>query len=361
MLTDANFEELRLKGYTTISDMLSREECDHAIGQYREWLSQFKDNEWPCVVNNSLIQGYNTGNMEPTWYVRLKSKRVFAQLWKTEKLLASVDAIAIGRPPEDGAEPFYTEDNHWFHVDQGSSRQGLHAYQGAVYLEAADEDDWTLHVVEGSHRHLEEFYEEYPTAATISDLKQNFYRFNDDEMIFFLKRGCHIKRVPVCKGGMVLWDSRLIHANAHPLEGRKNPGRWRFCVFVSMTPAIWASDEDLKEKQEVYENAFMTTHWSSQQIIYFSTDTPILSAYDVKYPKELPDIAKTREGQLLSGAVPYDFRDGEPNGDEYMPKWKDGYKKDLLTLNPTAVAGGLVCFAAVAAALGYAMLKYKNN
>ena len=52
-----------------------------------------------------------------------------------------------GRPPEDGEESFYNEDTGgWLHLDQTARRRGLHAYQGAVYLETADHDDWTFEV-----------------------------------------------------------------------------------------------------------------------------------------------------------------------------------------------------------------------
>lgn len=52
-----------------------------------------------------------------------------------------------GRPPEEGEESFYNEDTGgWLHLDQTSRRQGLHAYQGAVYLETANHDDWTFEV-----------------------------------------------------------------------------------------------------------------------------------------------------------------------------------------------------------------------
>lgn len=317
MLTDENFADLKVKGYTVVSDVLTEAECDETISDYRKWLSQFKNGEWPISVY-SLIQRYNTGNMHPSWFVRLKSKKVFAQVWGTEKLLSSIDAIAIGRPPEDGEEQFYMPGNHWLHLDQCATRQGLHAYQGAVYLEAADEDDWTLHVLEGSHLHFSDFYENNTRAYTRS-VVNNFYRLLDEEVKQMQNKGCILKRVPVPKGGMVLWDSRLVHANASPIKGRKNPGRWRFCVFVSMTPAIWATEEDMEKKNKAYENAHMTTHWSSQGVMFFKPTKSVPSHIE----NTLPSIAKTKEAKLIAGTLRYDFDNGEPNGDSYIPKWKE--------------------------------------
>ena len=71
---------------------------------------------------------------------------MFAQLWGTEELLTSIDAVAIGRPPEQGGEQFHGPDQSWLHIDQGAGRVGLHAYQGGVYLETANLDDWVFEV-----------------------------------------------------------------------------------------------------------------------------------------------------------------------------------------------------------------------
>lgn len=323
MLHAGHFDELRLNGYTVVKDVLTSDECEQTIGQYKDWLSQFKDGDWPHSVN-SLIQRYNVGNMEPTWFVRLKSKKVFAQVWGTDKLLSSVDAIAIGRPPEDGKESFHTPGEHWLHLDQSSLREGLHAYQGAVYLEEAEADDWTLHVLESSHRYFKDFYDNNFRAAERS-ATNGYYSLSDEEAQRMVKDGFNLRRVAVPKGGMVLWDSRLVHANAKPLKCREHPGRWRYVVFVSMTPAIWASSEDLKKKKEAYSTVAMTTHWSSQGIGFFKTTIPSYAKKDVKQQTVLPEIAQTREAKLLSGVIQYNFEDGQPNGDEQIPKWKTGY------------------------------------
>ena len=215
MLTDKSFNDLKVKGYTVVSNVISAPECDEAIGQYREFLAQFGDG-FPNSFYG-LIKGYNVGHMEPTWKMRFKSKHVFAQLWKTEKLLTSFDAIAIGRPPEDGKEEFHDPNKNWLHCDQNSNKIGLHAYQGALYLEEQCKDDWTFQVLEGSHRHMEEFYKQNPAAAKHS--LGCCYRLKVDDIDYFEnKLNCRRVRVPVPKGGMALWDSKLIHANARPIK-----------------------------------------------------------------------------------------------------------------------------------------------
>ena len=317
MLTDKHFKELEENGYSVVSDVIPPEECDAAIREYRKWLSQFRGTSWPRTFHG-IINWFNTGHMTPTWEMRLKTKKVFSQLWKTDKLLTSFDAISIGRPPEHGQEKFETPGEHWLHTDQIATRLGLHAYQGALYLEEQSEDDWTFHVLEGSHNHLDSFYDHHPQAVKKSE-PLGYYHISPEEMEFFKEAGVtDIVRVPVPKGGMVLWDSRLVHANARPLYGRKNPGRWRFALFVSMTPAIWASEKDIRDHKGAYESAWMTSHWSSTRLVPFQSR----GQRNIVYPKVVPDIAKTEEAKKLSGAIPYDFEDGEPNGGDYRPKWR---------------------------------------
>ena len=317
MLTDENYADLKKKGYTVVPNVVSPEDCDRAIRQYHEWLSQFRDGSWPRTFSG-IINWYNTGHMSPTWEMRLKTQKVFAQLWKTEKLLTSFDAIAIGRPPEDGKEEFEIPGKHWLHTDQIGSRLGLHAYQGALYLEEQCKDDWTFHVLEGSHKHMDKFYEHYPHAEETAE-PLGYYNLSPDELDFYKDNGCsRIVRVPVPKGGMALWDSRLIHANARPLLKRKHPGRWRYTIFVSMTPAIWASEKDIKDHKEAYKNVMMTSHWSSAGIVPYVSN----GRANIIYPLELPEIAKSDEAKMLSGVIAYDFDDGKPNGGDYRPQWK---------------------------------------
>lgn len=93
--------ELEDRGYTVIPGVLTETECNTYIGQYKSWVAQFGKNDWPNS-RNSVIQGYRIGHFKPSWNARLKTKPVFASLWETEKLLTSVDGIAVARPPEHG-------------------------------------------------------------------------------------------------------------------------------------------------------------------------------------------------------------------------------------------------------------------
>ncbi|WAR01995.1 hypothetical protein MAR_008553 [Mya arenaria] len=241
----------RTKGYTVVPGVISPPDCDKYIDKYKEWLKQFKGSALWQKWSKGIIRGYGTGFLESTWEVRLQAKEVFSQLWKTEKLLTSFDTIAAGQPPEEGKEPFDDGSSHWLHLDQESKKDGLHVYQGGVYLKEACHDDWTLQVMENSHNVFEKFLRENPKAAQVS-IEKKFFKLNKTQVKYFQKNGCKIVRVPMPKGGLVLWDSRLVHDNAQPLEGRENPGRWRYVVFVSMTPAKWASLADMDLKRDAF-------------------------------------------------------------------------------------------------------------
>lgn len=319
LLTEKHREDLRKHGYTVVEKVVPESTCDTFVLEYRKWLAQFKDGEWPFTAH-SLLQRYNTGNLETTWKARLSTKKLFSELWGTEKLLTSVDAIAIGRPPESSEENFSLPGQHWLHCDQDAQRKGLHAYQGGLYLEHADEDDWTFHTLKGSHAFLDEFYECNKKAALRSNLNK-YYHMKDENIEWFKNKGCESVRVPVPKGGMILWDSRLIHANARPKEGRKHADRWRFVVFVCMAPAIWATDKDIEKKKEAYSAVAMTTHWPCQGVNSMKAEIPSYCRRDVNMPTTNCQTAKTVLCKQLCGVVPYDFNGGESNGPKWVPEW----------------------------------------
>ena len=213
-----------------------------------------------------------------------------------------------------GGEDFAMPDEDWFHLDQAEQRQGLHAFQGAVYLEETTETDHCFRVLEKSHIYHTDFFQNFPAAGK-SSRKQEFYRLNKTQKSWYYKMGCKKRKVPCPKGGMVLWDSRTVHDNCKPEYNRPHNDRWRFVVFVSMTPAMWARPEDLAKKYEAYEKLLITTHWASQGITTFKEKQVKHFTIDTQ-----PEIARTIECRLLFGIEPYDFEDGEPNGPK-EPQW----------------------------------------
>jgi hypothetical protein len=143
---------------------------------------------------------------------------------------------------------------------------------------------------------------------------------------WFKSQGCKEVKIPVPKGGMVLWDSRLIHDNVKPEAGRPHTDRWRFAVFSCMTPAIWARPQDLSTKREAYESLEMTSHYPSTGVRTFRERN--FSAPGKTAAVRMPAIAKTPEARLLVGLDSYDFADGKSNG----PKWTPRVREDAREL-----------------------------
>ncbi|KAK7501783.1 hypothetical protein BaRGS_00006869, partial [Batillaria attramentaria] len=313
--TEENRRELEDNGYTVVENVLTDTECRQIIGQFKDWLStNFAEGEFPHTAH-SLVQRYRVGHLDPAWRVRLKSRDVFAELWGTNRLLTSVDAVAIGRPPEDGEEMFAHPDcpNGWLHLDQSPRRQGLHAYQGAVYLEQADEDDWTFEVLEGSHRFFDEYYNSNPVAKTRA-LARGHMKTRDEHLDWLRLQGCVQKRVPAPRGGMLLW---------------------RWVVLTCMAPACWATEKALLTKRTAYNKLLMTTHWPCDDIGLFPTELPSYGPRELRPLKRLPEVARSTDAKRLMGVVPYPKpssgkeKEKEKELLAIKPKWHPLYQPDL--------------------------------
>ena len=321
--TTKHRDDLEENGYTVIENAVP----DHKAlkESFFQWMGEtFGESGVPYSVN-SLVRHYSIGYLEPAWKVRLEVKKFFQILWGTDRLLTSVDSVAIGQPPELGKEDFDSEDHHWLHVDQGASRAGLHAYQGAVYLETADIDDWTFEVMEGSHKYLEQFYQQNERAALKSSFNQ-LWMLGKDDISWFKSQGCVMRRVAAKAGSLVLWDSRLVHANARPVKGRSHRDRWRCVTFVCMTPVAWTTKRDLEKKKEAYRNLEHTSHWPSDDVSLAGTGLvngsyqPRSAAPPRDYTPVMPDVMKTDTVRQLMGVKPYTAVPGSRDV-AWRPKW----------------------------------------
>ena len=310
-------KELEQNGFCVIPGVATAQECNQYVAEYKDWLSQFHDDDdWPFNTH-SIIHGYRIGHFETTWEARLKTRKVFEDVWQTQKLLTSFDGVAISPPPEDGLTN-YTTHAHWLHIDHSPARSGQHIYQGALYLEATSETDYCFRVLNGSHRHTDTFYTSHERAKRKSGAG-DFYRLTTDEVDWFKSRDCVLTNVPVPKGGMVLWDSRTVHDNTRPEYGRPNKDRWRFVVFSCMGPARWASPKDLSIKRKAYKELLMTAHWPCQGVRVFESRIPSKQIV----PEIMPKIACSDDVRRLCGILQYDFEDGESNGPNWDPVWRN--------------------------------------
>lgn len=193
-----------------------------------------------------------------------------------------------------------------------------------MYLEETTDQDYCFRVLKRSHKYHSELFEKFSNAAQ-KTRKMEFYRLNKTQRKWYDDKDCPLVYVPVPKGGMVLWDSRTVHDTDPPAIDTPQQDKWRCVVFVSMTPAIWAGDEDIAFKQKAYKDIQLTSHWSSQGQKTFKnkgskkrkSDDEMIDPQSIT---ELPPTAQTTAVKLLMGVELYDFKDGKPNGPP-PPTW----------------------------------------
>lgn len=323
-------DDLEEKGYTIIENAVP----DHQAlrKSFFNWVDSTFGEDGKPYSSNSIVRHYSVGYLEPAWKVRLQVKKYFEALWGTDRLFTSVDAVAIGQPPEMGNEEFDSDHHHWLHVDQGASRVGLHAYQGAVYLETAEHDDWTFEVLEGSHKHLEQLYRHDKKAALRSSSRH--FLMLEDEVGWFEARGCRRLRVAAEAGSLVLWDSRLVHGNARPVRGRRHPDRWRCVTFVCMTPVAWSTRGDVERKKKAYRNLEHTSHWPSDGVTLCGTGQengvyhPRSAAPPLPYTATMPPVGKSLAARQLVGVTPYTKVKGSREV-AWRPKWDPELDPDM--------------------------------
>ena len=99
---DRVLSDLQENGYAVIDDVIPQSECDLYRQEFRAFHQAFDEADLPMLNFESIIHSYRIGHFETTWNVRLKVKKVFAEVWGTEKLLTSFDGIALSPPPEQG-------------------------------------------------------------------------------------------------------------------------------------------------------------------------------------------------------------------------------------------------------------------
>lgn len=280
-------QELEHNGFSSIP-VLSNLESDYYANQLWDWLAGFgtgikKDDpttwtnaNWPHN-SHGLIQHFNSGQSKAVWEVRAKESimDVFAKLWDCEKrdLLVSFDGINVARPVKALKHPSKKKGKKpgWEHLDQSSESNDLEYYQGCVSL---THTTGGLRFYGGSHKHHAKFMK----TQTTGTIKPGWYKLNEDEKSWYLKRsGVSSDFVQSKAGQLTLWDSRTVHCGELPTTG-STP---RMCIYVSYVPRdhflrkirndsnrplaarvtkLLKTESMILKKIETFEQRRMTTH-----------------------------------------------------------------------------------------------------
>ena len=196
----------------------------------------------PVQSKINTFHSYGVAHEKFMWDARMEDGVLdtFAQIWGTDKLLASFDSLNITFPnrkdlPRKGA---------WEHIDQSPLRRGLHCIQGILNLSPSGPEDGGLVVYPGSHALNDEFFDTQTDKSTWVPLDR--YLFSPEQLDWFKLKG--IQPVKVCAevGDLIVWDSRTIHYGAEPTE---KSNQIRTVIYSAYTPAKLASPEQLELKR----------------------------------------------------------------------------------------------------------------
>lgn len=292
-------ESLNLYGITIIENVLSPEECDKMNTGMKNTLNNltfgtfnFEDSRsWHSFFDlypnhNMLLQHHSIGHSQYVWDIRQNPKvvNVFSKIWncEPEELLTSFDGVSIHLPPEITKKGYRHREENWLHCDQSFLKNDKESIQGWVTSNDVNFGDATLVVLIGSHKYHKEFSEykqkqildeaicrrggqknDHIVKCVQDEIKKTFtdwYRLSDEDILWFLEKGCNRKYIQCSAGSMVLWDSRTIHSGTGVDINRTNQN-FRNIVYICMTPRNMSTKSNIKKHIKAFEELRMTNHF----------------------------------------------------------------------------------------------------
>ncbi|CAF3772021.1 unnamed protein product [Rotaria sordida] len=273
-------EHLNDNGYAIFSHVLSSDEISSNIDllwKHLENLSapyQIKrddartwDIAWPGLAYIGLMPDEGFGQSQFAWSIRGNPnvKKIFAQLWQTNELLVSFDAVGCFRDWHWNSA--WKTISGWYHCDQNPIEKSHRcSIQGFVSLTDNNEFTGGLVVVPQSHKH----FEQLQSITRIGKERANFCRVRRNHPL--LKQ--FKPRLVKCKAGdLVVFDSRCIHCNTPALDIEevtifnedKIPQLLRIVAYVCMSPTAMVSADKLEEfrktREEFVRDRITCTHW----------------------------------------------------------------------------------------------------
>ncbi|KAJ5721730.1 uncharacterized protein N7483_009664 [Penicillium malachiteum] len=235
------------KGYIVVKWEIPRERAVQYRERAMDWFQKFDfgfdindKSKWtedhlPVTMNAGMIMGYCVTHEKWVWEARCEPGVIepFAQLWGTDELLVSFDALKITLPGRKD-----TKWTPWPHVDRAPTPKGLACAQDIINLSEAGPLDGGLQLLQGSSELFEQFFKEHPPKPKADDAPGQFdwYRFTLEDVKWFEDHGCNLIKVDAEPGDVIIWDSRTVHYASLP-------------------------QKDLKLKGEIFQRFEGTTHW----------------------------------------------------------------------------------------------------
>ncbi len=240
-------EDLNIKGYAVIEDILTQDEIYNYRKMFFKWKEElpYHDYYYNNLNSNGIYKFHQIGHQEFAWYIKTNPKiiDIFKNIWNTTDLVSSFDGCCY--MPKD----IDFIDTNWTHVDQSPNKKNLECYQGLVSL--TDNKERTFVVYESSHK-LFDYY--FKSNGIKSDNNWQIISKNFLDSIKGKKRVLNIKA-----GSLLIWDSRTFHQNQF---GKPNSEE-RLVQYVCYLPKndIRNSQEEQRKRKLFFEKKITTTHW----------------------------------------------------------------------------------------------------
>lgn len=271
-------------GVAIIPSILDDTECSNLVSGLWDYFEHVSS-EWPVPIkrddkttwkgilelhplHSMLFQHFGVGHCQAVWDVRQNQKiiEIFMKIWQQplENLLVSFDGFSFGVPPEENNNKGWAERTRpWWHTDQSLQKRDNRCIQSWVTGLDVNEGDATLCVLEGSHN----FHSEFGIHFKITE-NRDWYKIADEEQLkFFIDRGCTPVRIKCPKGSLVLWNSRTFHYGGNPIRSRSEPN-FRAIAYLCYLPREWATEADLKKKRQAFDDLRTTSHWPHEPKLF---------------------------------------------------------------------------------------------
>jgi ectoine hydroxylase-related dioxygenase (phytanoyl-CoA dioxygenase family) len=212
------------------------------------------------TMHSMLMQHFGIGHSQFNWDIRQNPKvaNIFSKIWDVNKkdLITSFDGASIHFPPEITNLGWY-RGNDWFHCDQSFTRNDFECIQSWVTAYDVNPGDATLAFLEKSHK----YHKDFGKHQKITD-KKDWYKLNEDEIKYFIDKGCKKSYIKCPAGSIVFWDSRTIHCGRECMKERENPN-FRLVSYVCMMPRKNTPQKIIEKRIKAFEDLRTTTHWAN--------------------------------------------------------------------------------------------------
>lgn len=278
-------EHLHRFGYTAIQDVLPFNVYNQVVDDFWTYLGSCNPKDpilrdvpesWSydkVIPNSNGVFKTFIGYEKFIWDVRINTVRPFQNIWGLygkRDLVSSFDGGSLLIPTDK--DKFKT----WLHFDQPRKYRDFCCVQGVMTLSDSFEDDGGFcfsYPDSGPYRGMERFFNYY-----MDNHKSCGLMWGKIDMTDPVVKSLTIKKLCVPKNTLILFDSRLLHAN---VPSRRNT---RLAVYTSFQPRSGVTKEIHEKRIKAVENQQMTGHWCYGEFFGVLPKLPNAYGKEVKYP-----------------------------------------------------------------------------